>query len=404
MFYRLREIVKPLTVPRSAKLERRSDRRGLPDPDPGIERVVDEGARWLFRAQDESASADGGVARDYSLIKGWATSYPETTGYIVPTMFDWAAFRQNDEARERAKRMLDWLVAIQMPEGGFQGGRIDSTPIVPVTFNTGQILIGLARGVVEFGDDYRGAMERAATWLVESQGPDGCWRKHPTPFAKPGEKAYETHVAWGLFEADRVSPNKGFGEAGLRNVSWALTQQRGNGWFENCCLSDPSRPLTHTLGYVFRGLMEAHRLSGDEGILQAACKTGDGLLGALGDDGYLPGRMLSDWHGAVDWVCLTGSAQIAHCWLMLYQETGDARYRNAAFAANAYVRRTVSIDGPPEIRGGVKGAFPVDGDYGTYEYLSWAGKFMIDANILEKVVRETDKAAPGSETRTSAAR
>ena len=28
------------------------------------------------------------------------------------------------------------------PEGGFQGGRIDSVPVVPVTFNTGQILIG----------------------------------------------------------------------------------------------------------------------------------------------------------------------------------------------------------------------------------------------------------------------
>ena len=37
----------------------------------------------------------------------------------------------------------------------------------------------------------------------------------------------------------------------------------------------------------------------------------------------------------------------------------------------------------PETRGGVKGAFPVDGAYGEYEYLNWAAKFCIDANLLE---------------------
>lgn len=40
-------------------------------------------------------------------------------------------------------------------------------------------------------------MRRAADWLVETQDADGCWRRHPTPFAEPGEKVYETHVAWG---------------------------------------------------------------------------------------------------------------------------------------------------------------------------------------------------------------
>ena len=36
--------------------------------------------------------------------------------------------------------MLDWLVSIQMPSGAFQGGTIGESPVVPVTFNTGQIL------------------------------------------------------------------------------------------------------------------------------------------------------------------------------------------------------------------------------------------------------------------------
>jgi hypothetical protein len=33
--------------------------------------------------------------------------------------------------------------------------------------------------------------------------------------------------------------------------------------------------------------------------------------------------------------------------------------------------------------GGVKGSFPVSGGYGRFQYLNWACKFSIDANLLE---------------------
>src|SRR6185295_5742889 len=99
------------------------------------------------------------------------------------------------------------------------------------------------------------------------------------------------------------------------------------------------------------------------------------LYSALRDDGFLPGRLRADWTPAVPWVCLTGSVQTAYCWLMLYQFTGEKRYRDAAFAANRYVRRTVDVNGAAETRGAVKGAFPVDVGYGEYEYLNWACKF-----------------------------
>jgi hypothetical protein len=136
-------------------------------------------------------------------------------------------------------------------------------------------------------------------------------------------------------------------------------------------------------------VIEAYRLSRDPALLEAGRKTGDALLNVIRPDGYIPGRLDHDWRGQVDWVCLTGSVQIAACWLLLYQETGDARYRDAAFAATKYVRRTVRIDGPSETRGAVKGAFPVDGDYGKYEYLNWACKFFLDANLMEEAARKS---------------
>jgi rhamnogalacturonyl hydrolase YesR len=333
-----------------------------------------------------SASHDGGVARHFSLVTGWAASYPETTGYIVPTVLEHAARTGDASLRERGRRMLDWLVSIQLEEGGFQGGTIGATPVVPVTFNTGQILLGLAAGVRQLGEAYRPAMRAAADWLVATQDPDGCWRRHPTPFAARGEKAYETHVAWGLLEAARLDPDRRYAEAALRQVRWALTHQAANGWFACCCLDDPSQPLTHTIGYVLRGLVEAWRFSGDRAMLAAARRTADGVLGALRGDGYLPGRLDDEWRGTVRWVCLTGAVQIAHCWLQLFEDTGDARYLDAARAANAWVRSTIRVDGREDTRGGVKGSFPIWGTYGQYEYLNWAAKFLIDANTLEAAV------------------
>lgn len=371
-------------LPAAAKAARKADRRGPAKQDPGIEPTVAAMAAWLGRAQDHTVSGDGGVARHYSLIDGWATSYPETTGYIVPTMLALADRTGNSAFRDRARRMLDWLVSIQLPDGGFQGGKVDAQPVVSVTFNTGQILLGLAAGVKAFGGTYGEAMHAAARFLRDSQDADGAWRRHPTPFAQAGEKAYETHVAWGLLEADRSAPGHGYGDAGLRQVEWALAKQYGNGWVADCCLTDPSQPLTHTLGYFLKGVIEAHRFSGEPRYLTAARRTADGLVEAQRPDGALPGRLLSDWAPAASWSCLTGNAQVADCWFYLYEVTGEEGYRSAGQAANAFVRRTVSLDGDENIRGGVKGSFPVDGDYGRFEYLNWAAKFAIDSNLHEE--------------------
>jgi len=384
---RARDTVEFFSLPPLARTERRRDLDGAAANDPGSQRVLPALMAWMSRAQDESPSHDGGVARSFDLLHGWESSYPETTGYIVPTFIDYGRRHGRPDLVERARRMADWLVSIQLPEGGFQGGRIDSVPVVPVTFNTGQILIGLAVAQSTLGG-YRDAMQRAADWLVHTQDADGCWRRHPTPFAAAGEKEYETHVAWGLFEAARVEPTRGYGEAGLANVRWALGAQGRDGWLTRCCLDDPGRPLTHTIGYALRGVLEAYRYRPDATLLDAARRIADGLLSVLGADGRLPGRLLPGWKPAVSWVCLTGAAQVAICWMMLFRCTGERRYVDAALRANAFVRRTVRLDGPADILGGVKGSFPVDGDYGRYQYLNWAAKFLADALMLETELRD----------------
>lgn len=382
MLRRVRRFLADRELPERARAAARADRRESPGPDPGFEEAIEHALRWLCRAHDSSDPADGGVARHFSLISGWSASYPETTGYIVPTMLSEAEHHPELELKRRAITMLDWLVGIQFDEGGFQGGMVNQVPRVPVTFNTGQILLGLAAGA-DLRPEFQDSMHRASRWLVESMDDDGCWRKHPTPFSMPGEKAYETHVAWGLMEAAAVSDEPEYLSAALRNVDWALSHQHDNGWFEKCCLTDPTQPLTHTLGYALRGTLEAFEHSGEEQYLEAALRTARGLMSPVGPDGRLPGRLSSKWRPTVSWVCLTGSVQISYCWLRLGTITDDAEMVALGKLVNSYVRKHVRREGDPDTAGAVAGSFPIDGDYGRFEYLNWAAKFFIDANRME---------------------
>ena len=81
----------------------------------------EEAIRWLFNAQD--ATKIGGVSACYSYSSGWKWAYPETSGYIIPTLFDFAEYYDSSpiasECRTRAARIADWLVEIQLQNGGY---------------------------------------------------------------------------------------------------------------------------------------------------------------------------------------------------------------------------------------------------------------------------------------------
>ena len=104
-------------------------------------------------------------------------------------------------------------------------------------------------------------------------------------------------------------------------------------------------------------------------------------------DGFIPGRQYSDFSPAVDWCCLTGSAQTSAVWSQLYLLTHEEKYRAAARRANRYLMARHDIRNPDlRLRGGVPGSWPTWGDYGRLRILSWATKFLVDALALEEEI------------------
>ena len=117
---------------------------------------------WILRAQQP----DGGVPAYYSLMRGYSESYPEVTGYIVPTLYDFAHATSDSDAAHAAERATNWLLSLRMSSGAFPAG-LHTGEEQPSVFNTGQILQGLVRGYMSCGRPVILGVDGQARQVVE---------------------------------------------------------------------------------------------------------------------------------------------------------------------------------------------------------------------------------------------
>lgn len=344
---------------------------------------LDAAIAWLKHAQD--VTGNGGVAQTYLVrSRRWAPSYPETTGYIIPTFYRYATLANDADARTRARRMADWEVEIQHPTGGVLAGALGDSDR-PTIFNTGQVIFGWVRAFEEEGDErYRQAAVRAADWLIKTMDSDGCWRKFGSPMTGKHINTYNTRTAWSLARVHDITGDRAYLKAAVMNAEWAMTQRNECGWLAQNCLQDSAQPFTHTIAYAMRGLLEIGWAAGRDDLVAAARVIGDAMLTALPASGRLPGRFNDYWKPTVKWSCLTGDCQLGINWGRLYQITGQQRYREGTTCILDFVKRTQRIvGGDSDTKGGIKGAHPIDGGYHPWQYPNWATKFYADALIME---------------------
>ena len=347
-------------------------------------------ARWLARAQD--VMSDGGVSYGYFPFRsasGWRESYPETTGYTVPTLFDYADASGEVEYHDRAIRAARFVADCQMPSGSIYGGLVRKlVDAVPVAFNTGMALLGFSAAYRRTGDRrFRECARKAAEFLVNDIDPAGHFRSHG-PFVHSNViKTYSVLCAWPLFLAGEDCDETAYCQAALRVCDAALRQQRENGWFDNNCLSAQDHaPLLHTVGYTLQGLLEVGILSGEHRHVAAAQRAMEYLL-PFCSTGFLHGRWFSNWQPAALSSCLTGSAQIAVIGYRLSAHTGEPRYRHAADAVLNYLKALQHTGAGqvanPEIVGAIGGSFPLVGAYMRNGFPSWATKFFLDGLLCQ---------------------
>ncbi len=332
---------------------------------------------WLCRAHD--ASPDGGVSYGFSLRGGWRPSYPETSGYIATTFLRLAVDRDPAFA-QRARRILDWLLAIQNADGSYPNPRYGSAGIV---FDTGQILFGLVRGYEATRDPHLlDAARRAGDWLVRVADAELRWTRNEhldTPHV------YNTRTAWALLRLNQVEFDSGREAVARRNLEWAVSQQRSSGFFDQCAFRAGVAPFTHTIAYATRGLLESAVLLDEPRYLAAARSCAEATVAHLDGEGHLPSTISPGGVSRAGSCCLTGNCQFAIIWARLHALDGDAQWRQASNRAlDCVMNHQDVVTADANVRGGIKGSHPVWGAYASMTYPNWAAKFFIDAMWLRK--------------------
>lgn len=332
---------------------------------------------WMLRAQ----RADGGIAAYYSLLTGYSESYPEVTGYIIPTLYDFSRTHHREDARKAAERATEWLLSIQLKSGAFAGG-LHGEDNGPSVFNTGQILQGLVRGWKETGTSrIRDAALAAGDWLLNVQQADGSWAGEAA--YQGGAHTYYSMVAWALAQLEEQSGEERYGLAAERNMDWVLSHLRPNGWIDGINLQGHPNYL-HFVAYIIQGVLECALLRHRNDAVEAIKNPAWTLLRKFEKKKDLPGAFEHDFTTGHGFTCLTGNAQMSCVWLRLSEVTRDLRYLNSALKMNELLKERLPERGASGVRGGVSGSYPIWGAYQPFRYISWGCKFLADALSMEE--------------------
>jgi hypothetical protein len=348
------------------------------------EHHIKKAINWLVYAQ--KINKDGGISEGYDLIYGWLPSYPETSGYIIPTLFDYYFISKNAHYIQICKEIADWECSIQLKSGGFRNNKagFESKAFI---FDTGQILLGLIRAYKELKDlKYLKSCINAGNFLIETQNEDGNWIKNNY---LNRSLTYNIRTAWALLELFLITNDQKYKNGAIKNIEWTLKQVTENYWFKNLELEYYGDPLLHFIAYTIEGLLECGIILKDNRLIQVSFNSSLQLLNYFENYGKLPATFNSKWYSHVNYSCLTGIAQLSIIWLKLSQIFNNEKFFLNAIKANNYLKQKQILNNRfKDIDGAIKGSDPIWGKYSRFKFPNWAVKFFCDALMLENRIKE----------------
>ena len=350
---------------------------------------------WLLESQ--KVTGTGGFSAGYSFKDGWLPPYPETTGYIIPTLFDAQLVLDDPRLGEAARAAADWELDIQWPSGAIQSGywgpdrqRFWHDDPVAACFNTGQVVFGWNRVFHETGDRrYLDASVRACRFLIDCLDDDGVFRRGLSPGPTNPTRAYYTRVAYAMAWTGRLTGERQFEEAARRHLDWVMVQQQSDGWFLHAGFQDDDTPLTHTMAYTAEGLLYAGELLDEPRYIEAARRHVVAAARACEKGGaFMPAHFTSGWQSGDQYCCVPGNAQFATLWCRFGRRDGDVALVHTGTRMVDWLKHRQLLDNVEAgIRGGLPGAWPIDGGYSLYNYVNWAAKYFVDALLEARAAR-----------------
>lgn len=326
---------------------------------------------WLIHCT--KITHNRGFAHSLHFARGWLPGYPETTGYIIPTLLLAGRRYDRPDAKQTAMGAWRWLCTIQQADGAFAdlSGK-------PQVFDTGQILIG-ANFLCRMGDNQAPEIaRRSAEWIIRQQSEDGSFIAHAY---NNQPHAYYSRVGAALLEAGQLLDLPAIKAAGLRNLEWTLNQQKPSGWLAYMSFADHP-PFSHTIVYTLEGMLAGFRLTGDERLLDAVIRCSTSLRERIAQHGGVIRSQYQEGFNAVDTqICVTGLCQWAALCFRL-DRLGIDGFAVEAKRSLASAKRLQIDSRLPALHGALPGSVPLSGRYMRYALPNWGVKFFLDA-LLE---------------------
>ena len=341
-------------------------------------------ASWLHRAQD--AWPDGGISSRYDLLaQRFQPQYPETTGYLIPTLLNLVAL--DAEARARGFRAGEWLLTRQLESGAIDcrsdGSRGGENPLVYL-FDCGAILQGFTALYRDSHDDrWAQAGRRLADFLIAEQLQSGDWK---TLLYFPYFGSHQALTAFALIDLGQAIGRDDYVAAGRRCLDVIRPNLQANGYITNCHFTDrPGEAMAflHPLAYTVEGYLKSGQCLQNDDYVEAARPA----LTMLQRRFELGRRLLAshydtNWKPVTAYSALDADSQIAALWFQFGKRTGDWSFISSALKMMDLIRAAISADG------GIPGSFPVYGLNQQFLCINWAPKYFIDASLLELDLRK----------------
>lgn len=332
-------------------------------------------ARELGAWIKTSLRPDGGSSAYYMPGYGWVDAYPETTGYLIPTLLELDRRFPGEGYGAYAERAGEWLLAIQSGEGWWPAGRWPQRETKPSLFNSGQILTGM----VSLFDETReqkwiDAAARASTWMASRVDDTGAWPGGD--YSATRMPSYYAHAAAPMLRVWEKTKDQPVHDAAVAVLETIAGRRQPNGAFADAGFREGSAAPTHTVAYTLWGFLDA------ADAVRASCwrdvaRPGIDVLVRRAElsGGSLPGSYDEAWKKGTSTVCLTGNVQLALCFLEVDRHEPDLRLVNAAaklvdFVCDARV---------PGLSAAVPGSWPLWGPYMRFRFPNWSAKYACDA-------------------------
>lgn len=336
---------------------------------------------WLERSID--ACNGRGSSKGFAFLKGWLPAYPETSGYIIPTLLTIARMGGGEEYRTKAGAIARWLCSIQRSDGGFLAREIGAST-EPDVFDSGMILLGFNALLFEEQQDaIRRAAEKTANFLVSSLDHEGCFVRH---LSHGIAHAYNVRSAWALVAHGMLAGDQRFIDAGRANADWTLAQKNGAGFFDKNAFKPGANANLHGVAYVMQGLVEIGVLIGEQKYWESVFPAARALMASMKAQGWIAAELGPKWQFLSGHICLTGYAQLALVCFRLFDLTGDPDFREAGeqLITGVALRQQLSSTREAPEYGAIPGSFPIYGRYAPLQYPNWATKFFIDALLAKQ--------------------